>query len=64
MARAVRCLTGKNDADNLRGGAGTDVIACARGNDDMEGGDGNDVLTCNNGDGNDVVDGDVATTRP
>jgi len=52
-------LTGARTADDLRGGAGNDRLAGFVGNDDMEGGDGNDTLVWNNGDNNDVMDGDA-----
>jgi Ca2+-binding RTX toxin-like protein len=52
-------LTGGSDNDHLLGDGGNDRIVGFKGNDDLEGGDGNDVLVWNNGDNNDVMDGDA-----
>ena len=52
-------LTGGSDNDHLLGDGGNDRVVGFKGNDDLEGGDGNDVLVWNNGDNNDVMDGDA-----
>lgn len=52
-------ITGGNAADNLHGGDGNDRVVGGKGNDGIDGGAGNDVLVWNNGDGSDVMDGDV-----
>ena len=53
------CSSGGSDNDHLLGDGGNDRIVGFKGNDDLEGGDGNDVLVWNNGDNNDVMDGDA-----
>jgi Ca2+-binding RTX toxin-like protein len=52
-------LTGGSGDDDLGGDGGNDRVVGFRGTDVLDGGAGNDVLVWNNGDGSDVVDGDL-----
>ena len=52
-------LTGGSGDDDLHGDDGDDRVIGFRGSDAHDGGAGNDVLVWNNGDGTDVMDGDI-----
>jgi Ca2+-binding RTX toxin-like protein len=52
-------INGGDDNDTLTGGPGGDRIVGDRGNDTMKGQAGDDTLVWNNGDGSDVMDGEL-----
>jgi Ca2+-binding RTX toxin-like protein len=52
-------ITGSAAVDAIDGGAGNDRITAFRGNETIHGGAGNDVIIWNNGDGNDLNEGDA-----
>jgi Ca2+-binding RTX toxin-like protein len=51
-------IVGSGALDTISGGLGNDRITGFRGNETIHGDDGNDVIIWNNGDGNDVNEGD------
>jgi Ca2+-binding RTX toxin-like protein len=51
-------ILGSGAVDTISGGVGNDRITGFRGNETIHGDDGNDVIIWNNGDGNDVNEGD------
>ena len=56
-------LTGGSGADSISGGDDADIITGALGVDTLSGGNGDDVFVWDDGDGNDLVEGDAGTDR-